>query len=66
MRILSIDIGIKNLGYCIIESNSSEENFYIVDWNTINLCNNINTLCCYCKNNAKYKKNNIIYYERIT
>ena len=64
MRILSIDVGIKNLGYCIIDSNSEENIFSIVDWNTINLCNNINTLCCFCKKNAKYKKNDQFFCQQ--
>lgn len=57
MKILSIDIGIKNLAYVILESSSEKSNsltnnkdynkdynnleFKILDWNIINLCNTI-------------------------
>lgn len=58
MTLLSIDIGIKNLALCIIDSSNK-----IIYWDVLNICSNItepiptNTLCCsYCKNKAKYKK----------
>ena len=38
MKILSIDVGIKNLAYCIINLDGS--NINILDWNTISLCEN--------------------------
>ena len=34
-KIISIDVGIKNLAYCIIEKN--ESNFKIIDWDIINI-----------------------------
>ena len=54
-KIISIDVGIKNMAYCIIEKN--HDNFEILNWDTINIlddkinnlpkCNNIikNKLC---------------------
>ena len=57
MTLLSIDIGIKNLALCIIDSSKQ-----IIYWDVLNICSNItepvpNKVCCsYCKNNAKYKK----------
>lgn len=61
MRILSFDIGIKNLGYCILENNNeNDNNLNIIDWNIINLCNII-PFCNCCKKQAKFKKNNIAY-----
>ena len=35
MNILSIDVGMKHLAYCVIKTNSKEE-YEILDWNIIN------------------------------
>ena len=61
MIILSIDIGIKNLGFCLLKTNNL--NFEIVDWNIIDLCNKI-TKCQYCKKNANFKKNDKFYCKQ--
>ena len=42
MKILSIDVGIKNLAYCLldidkIDIDKSNEHFKILKWDTINL-----------------------------
>lgn len=66
MRILSFDVGIKNLSFCIIEydKNSLE----IKQWEVIDLCNE-NLKCIEIKNNktcnkfAKYYKNNEYYCQ---
>lgn len=51
MNILSIDVGMKNLAFCLFTINDNLE--YTIDcWDVINLCNDINYICC-CK-----KKNN--------
>tara|TARA_Y100000591_G_C21717156_1_gene636726 strand:- start:71 stop:862 length:792 start_codon:yes stop_codon:yes gene_type:complete len=47
MKILSWDIGIKNLSYCLLENNT------ISDWNVINLDNEINIIC-----NGTFKNGN--------
>ena len=59
MKILSFDIGIKNLAYCLVD----EKKLY--DWRVINLlreeCNcNINN----CKNNVCYIYNNLIFCKK--
>ena len=36
MKILSFDIGIKNLSYCILD-----ETYKIYDWNIVNLCEDL-------------------------
>ena len=41
MKILSWDVGIKNLAYCLIDS----ENDKIMDWGIINLLNDENLKC---------------------
>ena len=37
MRILSFDVGIKNLAYCLIDTTPTQQ-FNIVEWDVINLC----------------------------
>jgi hypothetical protein len=43
MRIISIDVGIKNLAYCLIEF--KENNYKIINWDVINLCDDKNIKC---------------------
>ena len=57
MKILSIDIGIKNLAFALIEHEKSDIMFNLNKWNIINLCNNIPS-CSICKKQAKFCKNN--------
>ena len=59
MRILSIDVGIKNLALCVIEV-THDQNFKIIDWQVINLCGekqmcSQNTKKGPCKSIAKFK-----------
>ena len=54
MKIISYDVGIKNLAYCICD-----ENMKIIRWDIIDLLNT-NNKCSFCDNNAdllfyKYK-----------
>jgi len=39
MKVLSIDVGIKNLAYCLIEANK-DKTFSIIQWDVLNLCGN--------------------------
>jgi hypothetical protein len=65
MKILSIDVGIKNLAYCLIEVLSQTE-YKIIKWDVINLCGKEDT-CNFitkkgiCENKAKYHKNENFY-----
>jgi hypothetical protein len=59
MKILSIDVGIKNLAICILETNSNNNNYKICYWNIINLCNNSLKICNKCNKNARFYKDNI-------
>ena len=68
MKILSIDVGIKNLALCIIET--TDAIFTIKFWDVINLCEekkicefNIKNKKDYiqCTKEAKYHKNNHFY-----
>lgn len=60
MKILSIDIGIKNLAYIILDINDSS--YTIIDWNIINLSNYNN--CTNCTNQATFVKDNIYYCKK--
>ena len=52
MRILSIDVGMKNLAYCLFEIKN--KNYFIIEkWDVVNLCTNDIDLKC----NGKTKKN---------
>ena len=44
VKIISIDVGIKNLAYCCLESTVSGIN--ILDWDIINIMENMNPICC--------------------
>jgi hypothetical protein len=64
MKILSIDIGIKNLAFCFFEKPDNSEHFRIKKWNVINICEKKTLHCCFAEKNvvcgkpAKYQKNN--------
>ena len=65
MKILSFDVGIKNLAYCLLEYNDSID---IKEWDIINICREKHWVCkCkkknkdICNKQAKYFKNNIYY-----
>jgi hypothetical protein len=61
MRILSIDVGIKNLAFCLLENDK------ITKWDVINLSTQESFICCgtekniKCKNSAKFTKDNNHY-----
>ena len=61
MKYLSFDIGIKNLGYCIINDNKIIEDWgiiNIIDEEPIHICNQVNKNNNKCKFKATYKNNN--------
>ena len=45
-RILSFDVGIKNLAYCILEYNIITTKYLITDWNIINLSSEVEIKKC--------------------
>ena len=51
MKILSIDVGIKNLAFCILES--YENKYVIKEWDVINLCKKQLMLCKQKKKNGE-------------
>lgn len=70
MHILSIDVGIKNLAYCLFHLKSNTE-FSIAKWNVIDLISDQKKICEIskkngdkCKYQAKYCKNNEFYCKK--
>ena len=76
MKLISIDVGMKNLAYCLMEVNTNDSsgyinnnlNYKIIDWNVINLTDSDKYICkCLMKNNkecnkkAKFFKNTTYY-----
>jgi hypothetical protein len=59
MKILSIDIGIKNLAFCLFErlepeqedSNSKSDSFFIKKWEVINICEKQTFHCTFTEKN---------------
>lgn len=67
MKIISIDIGIKNLAFVLIENEFNSNTLKIHRWNIINLCNDIpNCIINNCKKPAKYSKNDIFCCKQHT
>jgi hypothetical protein len=66
MKIISIDIGIKNLAFCLFEKSSDSTHFKITKWDIINISESGEILkCCFdnnnCKSVAKFKKDTKCY-----
>jgi hypothetical protein len=67
MKILSIDVGIKNLAFCLFEKPKDSLYFRITKWDVANICQQEVYHCCSqdktgnCKKPAKFKKNNNYY-----
>jgi len=45
MRILSIDVGIKNLAYCLLEADLTNKTYKIIKWDVLNLLCETNFKC---------------------
>jgi hypothetical protein len=55
MKVLSIDVGIKNLAYCLFDFNTLNNTYDIIQWDVINLCGkDPNCTVADCKKKAKY------------
>ena len=68
MKILSIDVGIKNLAFCLFEKNEITEQFKITKWDIIDISEQEDILQCNfieknnkCNKPAKFKKDNNCY-----
>ena len=67
MKILSIDVGIKNLAFCLFHKPSGSEQFKISKWDVINLSQEETLTCGFteknilCNKQAKFKKDDKCY-----
>ena len=70
MKIISIDVGIRNLAICLLEIDDKKQ-FKITEWCVVNLCDDSLPKCCgiikkkkttsQCDKNARYMKNDKHY-----
>lgn len=63
MRVLSWDIGIINLAYCLIDYEKTTNVFKIIDWGIINLTDRDKMKCFHCNANPKYYQENTKQYS---
>lgn len=68
MKILSIDVGIKNLAFCLFDKSSTNEHFNITQWDIIDISEQENAILCgfiekneICNKPAKFKKDDNCY-----
>jgi hypothetical protein len=62
MRILSIDVGIKNLAYCLLEADLTNKTYKIIKWDVLNLLCETNFKCNHqiqTKKSIKEKKDEV-------
>jgi hypothetical protein len=67
MKILSIDVGIKNLAFCLFEKSENSEYFKITKWDTVNISEKETHNCSFsdknglCNKPAKFKKDDVCF-----
>jgi hypothetical protein len=68
MKILSIDVGIKNLAFCLFDKSPTAEHFKVTKWDIIDISEKENTIICgfveknvICNKPAKFKKDDKCY-----
>ena len=68
MKVLSIDVGIKNLAFCLFEKTTDSQHFKITKWDIINISEKEDIVnCCFvdknilCNKPAKFKKDDKCY-----
>ena len=68
MKILSIDVGIKNLAFCLFDKSPTAEHFKVTKWDIIDISEQENTIICgfvekneICNKPAKFKKDDKCY-----
>jgi hypothetical protein len=61
MKILSIDVGIKNLAFCLFEKSEISNYFKITKWDIVNISEKESFICKECDKPAKFKKDDDFY-----
>ncbi len=68
MKVLSIDVGIKNLAFCLFDKSPTAHQFKISKWDIINISEKEESAKCIflekgvvCNKPAKFKKDNVCY-----
>ena len=61
MLVLSIDVGIKNLAFCLLEKNKEEKSSKILKWDIIDLSQKEEMKCIDCNKPAKFIKETKCY-----
>ena len=46
MKIISIDVGMKHLAYCILDYDKSKNEYAVLEWNVMDLCKSKITQKC--------------------
>jgi len=62
MKVLSIDVGIKNLALCLFDVENKEK-YEILKWDVVSLCNE-QVVACSCGKSAKYIFGDIYYCKK--
>jgi len=69
MKLLSIDVGMKNLAFCLFDVTNSK-NFLVTKWDVVDICQEKKYKCCYiekgkeCVADAKFFKDDKYYCKR--
>jgi hypothetical protein len=61
MKILSIDVGIKNLAFCLFEKPEGFDHFSVKKWDVVNISEQESFNCKECNKPAKFKKDDYCY-----
>jgi len=68
MKVLSIDVGIKNLAFCLFEKSPTAQHFKVTKWDIIDISEQEDNILCgfiekneICNKPAKFKKNEICF-----
>jgi hypothetical protein len=60
-HLLSIDVGIRNLAFCLFSRDSAQEHLRIKKWDVVDLTTEETLKCSLCNQNAKFQKNGVCY-----